>query len=160
MIYNYYLYLIKKKYKPSEIKFADNFNPNVPYARTIKETINLHLDYPIDINVPGKSGNLQIHHDEKKCVLTYNNFTEDNEIFYNGTYSYEKITLEDSKKNSVFQVNIRSEGKKKGNCDYRLWFDDKSMLLFDKDSDGKAKSYGTCNYEGKEINVDIYKYDL
>ena len=149
-----------KNYKPSEIKFADNFNPNVPYARTIEETINLHLDYPIDINVTGKSGILQIHHDEKKCVLTYDNFTEDNEIFYNGTYSYEKITLDNSTKNSVYQVNIKSEGKKKGNCDYRLWFDNKSMLRFDKNSDGKAKSYGNCNYEGKEINVDIYKYDL
>ena len=148
-----------KNYKPSEIKFADNFNPNVPYARTINETINLHLDYPIDINVQGKTGNLYIHHDEKKCELTYENFSEDNEIFYNGTYSYEKITIGDAK-NSIFQVNIKSEGKKNGNCDYRLWFDDKNMLVFDQNSDGKAKSYGNCKYEGKEINVDIYKYDL
>ena len=46
-----------KNYKPAEIKFVDNFNGNVPYSRTIEETINLHLDYPINITVNGKSGN-------------------------------------------------------------------------------------------------------
>ena len=25
--------------------------------------------------------------------------------------------------------------------------------------DGKNKSYGGCNYEGKEIKVDIYQYE-
>ena len=148
-----------KNYKPSEIKFEDNFNPNIPYARTIEETINLHLDYPININVPGKSGNLQISHEEKKVELTYDNFSEDNEIFYNGKYIYEKVN-ENGVTNSVYTVNIKSEGKKKGNCEFRLWFDDKSMLSFEQYTDGKNKSYGSCNYEGKVINVDIYKYDL
>ena len=148
-----------KNYKPSEIKFEDNFNPNIPYARTIEETINLHLDYPININVPGKSGKLQISHEEKKVELTYDNFSEDNEIFYNGKYIYEKVN-ENGVTNSVYTVNIKSEGKKKGNCEFRLWFDDKSMLSFEQYTDGKNKSYGSCNYEGKVINVDIYKYDL
>ena len=148
-----------KNYKPSEIKFEDNFNPNIPYARTIDETINLHLDYPININVPGKSGKLQISHEEKKVELTYDNFSEDNEIFYNGKYIYEKVN-ENGVTNSVYTVNIKSEGKKKGNCDFRLWFDDKSMLSFEQYTNGKNKSYGSCNYEGKVINVDIYKYDL
>ena len=148
-----------KNYKPSEIKFEDNFNPNIPYARTIEETINLHLDYPININVPGKSGKLQISHEEKKVELTYDNFSEDNEIFYNGKYIYEKVN-ENGVTNSVYTVNIKSEGKKKGNCDFRLWFDDKSMLSFEQYTNGKNKSYGSCNYEGKVINVDIYKYDL
>jgi len=117
-----------KNYSPSEIKFADNFNSNIPYARAINETINLYLDYPIDINIKGKNGNLYIYISWiKKCELTYDNFSEDNEIFYNGTYSYEKINIDNSI-NSVFQVNIKSEGKKKGNCDYRLWFDDKICL--------------------------------
>ena len=148
-----------KNYKPSEIKFEDNFNPNIPYARTIEETINLHLDYPININVPGKYGKLQISHEEKKVELTYDNFSEDNEIFYNGKYIYEKVN-ENGVTNSVYTVNIKSEGKKKGNCEFRLWFDDKSMLSFEQYTDGKNKSYGSCNYEGKVINVDIYKYDL
>ena len=148
-----------KNYKPSEIKFEDNFNPNIPYARTIEETINLHLDYPININVPGKSGKLQISHEEKKVELTYDNFSEDNEIFYNGKYIYEKVN-ENGVTNSVYTVNIKSEGKKKGNCEFRLWFDYKSMLSFEQYTDGKNKSYGSCNYEGKVINVDIYKYDL
>ena len=91
-----------KNYSPSEIKFADNFNPNIPYARTINETINLHLDYPIEINIKGKTGNLYIYISWiKKCELTYDNFSEDNEIFYNGTYSYEKINIDNSI-NSVF----------------------------------------------------------
>ena len=148
-----------KNYKPSEIKFEDNFSPNIPYARTIEETINLHLDYPININVPGKSGKLQISHEEKKVELTYDNFSEDNEIFYNGKYIYEKVN-ENGVTNSVYTVNIKSEGKKKGNCEFRLWFDDKSMLSFEQYTNGKNKSYGSCNYEGKVINVDIYKYDL
>jgi len=148
-----------KNYKPSEIKFADNFNPNIPYARNIEETINLHLDYPININVPGKSGKLQILHEEKKVELTYDNFSEDNEIFYNGKYVYEKVN-ENGVTNSIYTVNIKSEGKKKGNCEFRLWFGDKSMLSFEQYTDGKNKSYGSCNYEGKVINADIYKYDL
>jgi len=91
-----------KNYSPSEIKFADNFNSNIPYARAINETINLYLDYPIDINIKGKNGNLYIYISWiKKCELTYDNFSEDNEIFYNGTYSYEKINIDNSI-NSVF----------------------------------------------------------
>ena len=144
-----------KNYQPSEIKIKDNFNPKVPYARTIEETLNMHLDYPININIPGKSGNLQILHEENKCELTYDNFSEDNEIFYNGKYLYEKIE-ENGVTNSIFQVNIESKGKKTGNCDFRLMFANK-MILFDQYIDGKNKSYGKCTYEGKEINVDIYR---
>jgi len=115
----------------------------------------MHLDYPININIPGKSGNLQILHEENKCELTYDNFSEDNEIFYNGKYLYEKIE-ENGVTNSIFQVNIESKGKKTGNCDFRLMFANK-MILFDQYIDGKNKSYGKCTYEGKEINVDIYR---
>ena len=52
--------------------------------------------------------------------------------------------------------NIESKGKKTGNCDFRLMFANK-MVLFDQYTDGKNKSYGKCTYEGKEINVDIYR---
>ena len=144
-----------KNYEPAEIKFNDNFDGNVPYSRTIEETIDLHLDYPINIIVNGTSGNLEIFHNETKCEVQYNNFTEDNETFYNGIYSYQKFDGY-----SIFIVNIKSEGKKNGICDYRLWFDNtKNIFLFDKADDGNNKSYGGCNYEGKEIKVDLYQYE-
>ena len=146
-----------KNYKPGNIKFEDNFNINVPYARTINETMNLHLDYPINIKVDGKSGYLEIHHDENICEINYYNYTEDNEVFYTGKYSYEKFN---DKKYAIFKENIKSEGKKKGNCDFRLWFDTSTnMFLFDEHTDGNKKSYGSCNYEGKTINVNIYKQE-
>ena len=147
-----------KNYKPSEIKFEDNYKDTIPYARSIEETINLHLDYPINIRVEGKNGYLEIFHNKTKCEIKYSNFSEDNEIFYDGIYSYEKLG-EKEEKHNIFLVNIKSEGKKKGNCNYRLWFDSKNMISFDKDSDGKNKSYGSCNYEGKEIDVNIYQPD-
>jgi hypothetical protein len=144
-----------KKYKPQKIEFKNNFNGKVPYARSIEETINMHLDYPININLNGKSGNLQIFRNETKCEITYNNFSEDNEVFYNGTYYYEKFTEE---KYIIFQVDIKSEGKKNGYCNYRLWFDmTDEIFLFDKAIDGNDKTYGDCKYEGKEINVTNYK---
>ena len=34
------------------------------------------------------------------------------------------------------------------------------MLAFDQNIDDKAKSYGNCKYEGKEINVDTHKHEL
>ena len=115
----------------------------------------MHLDYPININLNGKSGNLQIFRNETKCEITYNNFSEDNEVFYNGTYYYEKFTEE---KYIIFQVDIKSEGKKNGYCNYRLWFDmTDEIFLFDKAIDGNDKTYGDCKYEGKEINVTNYK---
>ena len=64
-----------KNYKPSEIKFEDNFKNEIPYARTIEETIDLHLNYPINIRVEGKSGYLVIFHDETKCEINYYNFS-------------------------------------------------------------------------------------
>ena len=144
-----------KNYKPAEIKFEDNFDGNVPYSRTIEETIDLRLDYPINITVNGKSGNLEIFHNETICEVKYNNYTEDDEIFYTGIYSYEKFNGY-----SIFRVTIKSEGKKNGSCDYRLWFDkNKNIYLFDKADDGNNKSYGGCNYEGKEMNVDVYQYE-
>ena len=145
-----------KNYTPTEIKFEDNFKNDIPYAKTIEDTIDLHLNYPINIRVEGKSGHLEIFHNETKCEIQYYNFSEDNEIFYTGNYCYEK-KLEDAENSHIFQVNITSDGKKKGNCNYRLWFDSKSMILFDKYIDGNNKSYGKCNYEGKEINVGIYQ---
>ena len=145
-----------KNYKPSEIKFEDNFPNDIPYSRNITETINLHLDYPINITVNGKSGYLEIFREKTKCKIKYNNFSEDNEIFYDGDYSYEKTPNKDS----IYQVNITSEGKKNGNCLYRLWFDGKSMILFDKDNEGKNKTYGSCNYENKTIDVNIYNYEI
>ena len=145
-----------KNYKPDKIEFKNNFNGNVPYARSIEETLNLHLDYPININVNGTSGDLEIFHNKTKCEITYNNYTEDNEVFYNGTYYYEKFP---NKNYSIFQVDIESEGKKKGYCKFRLWFDMTSnTFIFDKGDDGKNKTYGDCKYEGKQINVDIYQY--
>ena len=144
-----------KNYEPGEINFKDNFDGNVPYSRSIEETINLRLDYPINITVNGKSGNLEIFHNETICEVIYNHFSEDNEVFYNGIYSYEN-----NGNYSLFKVNIKSEGKKNGSCDYRLWFDKtKNIYLFDLSDDGKNKSYGGCNYEGKEIKVDIYQYE-
>ena len=144
-----------KNYKPDKIDFKNNFNGNVPYARSIEETLNLHLDFPININVNGTSGDLEIFHNDTKCELTYNEFSEDNETFYNGTYYYEKFPDEHY---VIFQVDIQSEGKKKGYCKYRLWFDlTEEVFLFDKANDGNNKSYGNCKYEGKEIKVDIYQ---
>lgn len=144
-----------KNYKPSNIKIENHFNGTVPYARSIEETINMHLDYPININVNGKAGNVEVFPNKTKCELTYNNFTEDNEIFYNGTYYYEKFEAE---KYIIFQVEIKCEGKKNGYCNYRLWFDMKEeKFLFDEAVDGKNKTYGDYKYEGKEISANNYQ---
>lgn len=146
-----------KNYKPVITEPQNNFDGNVPYARTIAETLNLHLDYPININVNGTSGDLEIFQNQTKCEITYNNYTEDNEVFYNGTYYYEKFP---NKKYAIFKVDIVSEGKKKGFCKYRLWFDmTDNVLLFDEADDGYNKTYGNCDYEGREINVDVYQYE-
>ena len=51
---------------------------------------------------------------------------------------------------------MKSEGKKTGNCNYRLWFNPKNLPAFEKHTDGNNRTYGTCNYDGKEINADIY----
>ena len=143
-------------YKPDKKNIEQNFNGSVPYSRSIEETINLHLDFPINITVNGTYGNLEIFHNETKCEVKYNNFTEDNKTTYNGIYSYEKFS-----NYSIFIVNIESKGEKNGTCDYRLWFDKiKNIYLFDAADDGKNKSYGGCNYDGKEIKVDIYQYEI
>ena len=143
-----------KNYKPSEINPKDNFPKDIPYSRSLNETMNLHLEYPINITVNGTSGYLEIFHNETKCEIKYNHFSEDNQTFYDGYYSYEKIENNDK----IYQVNITSEGKKNGNCRYRLWFDGNSMILFDKDIEGNIKTNGSCNYEGREIDVSIYNY--
>ena len=143
-----------KNYKPSEYKFEENIPNDIPYSRSISETINLHLEYPINITVNGTSGYLEIFHNETKCEIKYNHFSEDNQTFYDGYYSYEKL----DNKDKIYKVNIKSEGKKNGNCHYRLWFDGKSMILFDKDIEGNIKTNGSCNYEGREIDVSIYNY--
>ena len=36
---------------------------NFEIVGLIPKTINLYLDYPIDINIKGKAGNLYIHHE-------------------------------------------------------------------------------------------------
>lgn len=115
--------------------------------------MNLKLDFPIDINVNGKVGNLTIHQDKAKVRIDYYNFSEDNEIFYDGYYYYENFGGY-----SIYQVNIKSTGKKNGNCDFRIWFDiTKSIFLQDEDDSGQKKTYGKCEYEGREIKVDVYK---
>ena len=144
-----------KNYKPSEYKFEENIPNDIPYSRSISETINLHLEYPINITVNGTSGYLEIFHNETKCEIKYNHFSEDNQTFYDGYYSYEKL----DNKDKIYKVNIKSEGKKNGNCHYRLWFDGKSMILFDKDIEGNIKTNGSCNYEGKTIDVSVYNYE-
>ena len=143
-------------YNPDKIELKDNFKNNIPYARSIEESINLHLDYPINIQHNGTSGYLTIFQNKTKCEIKYSNYTEDNEIFYNGTYTYQKFQ---EQKYVIFEVNITSEGKKKGSCQYRLWFDlNNNIFLFDE-SDGNKKSYGGCEYEGRKLNVDIYQYE-
>ena len=144
-----------KNYQPSEIKFADNFKNNVPYNKTIEENLNLHIEYPFNITVQGKTGNLKIFQNETNCELVYDNFSEDNEVFFSGKYNYYKIEIGDET-HSVFEVNMKSEGKKTGNCNYRLWFNPKNLPAFEKHTDGNNRTYGTCNYDGKEINADIY----
>ena len=144
-----------KNYQPSEIKFDDNFKNNVPYNKTIEENLNLHIEYPFNITVQGKTGNLKIFQNETNCELVYDNFSEDNEVFFSGKYNYYKIKIGDET-HSVFEVNMKSEGKKTGNCNYRLWFNPKNLPAFEKHTDGNNRTYGTCNYDGKEINADIY----
>ena len=145
-----------KNYQPSEIKFVDNFKIDVPYAKSIEDNINLHMEFPININVQGKTGSLKIFQNKTNCELIYDNFSLDNEIIFTGKYNYYKITV-NNEQNSVFEVNMKSEGKKKGNCNYRLWFNSKNIPDFEKHTDGNNRTYGTCNYDGKEINADIYK---
>ena len=150
------LRLVKlKNYKPDDIKFANNFNGSVPYAKSISETLDLRLNFTKNIIIDGKSGNLEILHEGNNVEITYNNYSEDNEIFYNGTYHYEKFSRENY---VIFEVDIKSEGKKQGYCKYRLGLNSATGFIeFDKDAEGKDKSYGDCDYDGKKINVENYK---
>ena len=139
-----------KNYKPDKIEFKNNFNGYVPYNRSIEETINLHLDYPMFINVTGKTGFLEVNRTENKCEMKYYNYSKDGKNFYDGVYVYEKFP---SQNYATFQVNITSTGEKKGSGNYRFWFDlQKNEFVYDN-----GKTYGECEYEGKKINVDIYK---
>ena len=144
-----------KNYKPGKIEFKDNYKGYVPYNRSIEETINLHLDYPMFINVTGKTGYLEVNRTENKCEINYYNYSKDGKNIYDGVYIYEKFP---SEQYAIFEVDIKSTGEKKGYGKYRLWFDLKNNeFLYDKGEDGKEKTYGDCEYEGKKINVDIYK---
>ena len=148
-----------KNYKPGKIDHSYQFKGNCPYSRSIKETLNLHLDYPKNIEVKGKSGSLTIFADKNKKEINYFNFSEDNEIYYNGTYSFNGYK-DSGQEYYILRVKINVTGKKKGNCDYRFWFDKAKLMQFDLAEDGKNKSFGSCEYDGKKFNAEDYKYEL
>ena len=145
-----------KNYIPDKIKIENNFNGYIPYNRSIEETLKLHLDFPINTKVNGKSGYLEINRTQHKCEINYYNYTEDSKTTFNGIYNYETFP---EQKYTIFEVNITSSGEKNGYCEYRLWYDNtKNIFIYDKGEDGIAKTFGDCEYENKKINVSIYEF--
>ena len=144
-----------KNYKPDKIEFKNNYNGYIPYNRTIEETMDLHLDFPININLTGKTGHLEVNRTENKAEIRYYNFSKDGKTFYDGVYNYEKFPQSNY---SVFEVEIKSTGEKKGQCKYRIMLDiQKFVLIYGEGDYKKDRTYGECEYEGKKINVDDYK---
>ena len=155
------LRLVKlKNYEPDNITLQNNFDGTVPYARNINEILDLRLNLTKNITINGISGDLNIYHFEGTVIITYNDYSEDNETFYNGIYHYEKFSNQKhlQQNYSIFEVDITSKGKKEGYCNYRLWLDlDKSIIDFDEEVKGRIKTYGDCNYDGIKIDVNVYK---
>ncbi|MGN6711205.1 hypothetical protein [Anaerocolumna jejuensis] len=103
-----------------------------------------YIDYVRQVN-PDYTG---------KTETTYVNFSDDGLNFYNG---YEKLNYNYSGE-SRYESNIQLTGSKPGIMNFRATYGPvraakPAELLFDIDTDGNPKSFGTVTYNGVTLNI-------
>ena len=146
-----------KNYEPAEIKKEKKTPENIPYALSMEEALNKPTSLVLDGKIVGKTGEIIFDMKQLSVNLTYNNYSEDNLIFYNGNIL---MNMDYLKGENSYQVNVKMTGKETGNSDFRLTFNNtNNHLLYDMGSDSKAKTYGSSTYGGKSIDVSIYKQE-
>ncbi|WP_336772526.1 hypothetical protein [Paenibacillus sp. MMO-58] len=128
-------------YGIKDLTVLDSVDPNVEGKIAGK-----HSGYMNFIkNVSGYSG---------MSKAQYVNFSDDGVNFYNG---YEKVNYS-AAAGGRYESDLQLTGSNQGEMKFRAAFSalggpKPAMLLFDKDEDGKPKSYGYATYNGITLNI-------
>ena len=141
-----------KGYTPSENVETKPTPENITWSQDVDAFLNTSTKFVGRID--GKSGYLDINKNYRiYSTITYYNYSDDNQIYYNGEMVFEPIKI-------VANVTAtNANGEVEGKMDFRLEFDSNSNLLYDLAEDGKPKTFGTATYKGTTINASIYKDD-
>lgn len=129
-------------YGIKDLTVLSSVNPNV--AGKIAGKKSGYINYIKNV-YPNYKGNMESQ---------YVNFSDDGVNFYNG---YEKLNYNYAAE-SCYEANLQLTGAKPGVMNFRATFSalggaKPAKLLFDTDTDGNPKSYGSVTYNGITLNI-------
>ncbi|MFK4870472.1 hypothetical protein [Novosphingobium sp. ZW T3_23] len=144
-------------YRPGKAIAARTTPDAIPYASTDLSIIPALAEKSrnIDVKVYGqKTGYIQYRRTPATIEKVYVGYSDDGK----GTYSGSEMLKVNPQGNSVYQGNVRLEGKESGKMALKLTFGPltgklPAQIVFGSDANGDPQSFGYSEYAGKRLDV-------
>ena len=138
-------------YTPSSYPELVNTTDNVPYALDMSEFEKISFETETNGVIKGNySGEIEYYNSgfssNQTVKLTYKNYSDDGEKFFNG----EEIFEGDRTNKNVYSSTVELSGSETGQNNFKITFDKNSKLL-------KNETEGFATYRGKIINAEDYE---